>query len=79
MSQKKQNHTEELQVTYHREDFLSIKDPILNLRMGEKLYTGFLYLPYFVSRREFLIGVNRKKRGDLLFEITNPLPVPQIV
>lgn len=39
----------------------------------------FLYLPYFVSRMEFLIGVNRKKRGDLLFEITNPLPVPQIV
>lgn len=41
MSQKKQNHTEELQITYHREYFLSIKDPILNLRMGEKLYTGF--------------------------------------
>lgn len=62
MSQKNQNHTEKLQISYHTEDFLSIYGPILNLRMREKLYTGFISSSFCIEDGIFNWGQQEKAR-----------------
>lgn len=71
MSQKTKSYRKITNIISHRRLSIDLGSDT-SFTNERKIIYRFLYLPYFVSRMEFLIGVNRKKRGDLLFE--TPIP-----